>query len=248
MDTYLNDEQLKKDIYNIIDYSKENNMDYFDEESTNIQWNYKYYIHQFREKYMDILLDDDFIDALQELLSDYYKKSPKYRNPSIIKFLCWIANYSDDNDKIKILKYIVDNYSNELEFNFHNIFNNIIKECNKPETMLKCMEIYSEKLIDEKVNKNIKIDELEDDKRIQNERIEELENENYSQKERIEELEDENDSQKNKIEELEELKEELQEENCNLKERIEELELQIKYMPGGDEYNMAREHFESLKN
>jgi hypothetical protein len=40
---------------------------------------------------------------------------------------------------------------------------------------------------------------------------------------------------------------ELEKENQEMKTRIEELELQVKYMPGGDGYLEAKEHFESLK-
>jgi hypothetical protein len=39
----------------------------------------------------------------------------------------------------------------------------------------------------------------------------------------------------------------LEKENEEMKKRIQELELQVKYMPGGDGYLEAEEHFHSIK-
>ena len=38
----------------------------------------------------------------------------------------------------------------------------------------------------------------------------------------------------------------LKEENHLLKKKIEELELQVKYMPGGDGYEEAKDHFQRI--
>lgn len=107
------------------------------------------YINKFRGKYMDVLLDKECIDALTIILDDYNKNPPSmgcqtYIGPSLIKFLCWIGEYSDDNQRIIILKYIVDNYPKELEERECDIYDYIINECYSSEAAIECIELLSD--------------------------------------------------------------------------------------------------------
>lgn len=220
MDTYLKDEKLKEIIYNIIKTCRNNNRSHFDTKYSLIVLNYLNYNDKFIDNYLDVLLNKEFIDALIIILDNYNKNpyidgSEKYIGPSLIEFLCWIAENSLDNDKIKILRYIVDNYPNELEVNANIIYEYLIKSCYYSKTTLECLEYFSDPKY-EYIHKKVR---LKKHKRY-------IFNKYMDQYERFKVVEEEKE---------------------NMMKRIEELELQIKYMPLGEEYNKAKEHFESLK-
>jgi hypothetical protein len=218
MEKYYSDDKFRKIYSRLVKVIKTIHNDFILYHHTDSTITFKKYMKEFTSEYKNDLYLDDFLTAICKPLENC-------GYPNSINFLIWIAREGNiENDqKIKIFKYIYETYPDQIIENQNEIINGI---CNVYGigNKLECIALFC----DDKYNwlHNLFSKKGYDGEVLYNKFIDKCR--------RLKLVEKENEVMKN--------------ENMDLRKKIEDLELQIRYMPYGVGYLEAKEHFESLKN